>query len=511
MPSVMKTLLLNPPSFENFDGGAGSRWPATREIESYWYPVWLTYPAGMLPGSRLVDAPPHKITPQQTIDISRDYEFVVVFTSTVGFQSDLKLARAIKEAKPGIKIAFVGPHVQIKPAESLLASSDIDFVVRGEFDYAVTEYAQGKPLSEIANASYIKDGKVVHNQTRAPLHTAELDELPFATDVYKRDLTIERYSVPFLLHPFVSFYTSRGCPAQCTFCLWPQTLSGHTWRVRSVDSVAREFEQAHKMFPQAREFFFDDDTFNIRKDRVLELCKRFKPVGFQWSCTARVHSDYETLKAMADAGARLFIVGFESGDPQILKNIKKGATVEMARTFAANCKKVGIRVHGDFIIGLPGETKETIQKTMDFARELDSETIQVSIAHAYPGTELYNFADANGFLATEALADAGGHQLPHLEYPGLGREEMMEAVNRFYDSYYFRPRVAWRIVREALWDAHERKRLYHEAVSFLRLRAERWKYAKKGEAPAKNHPPSVGVGTIPTPTSAEFPTETQGA
>jgi hopanoid biosynthesis associated radical SAM protein HpnJ len=511
MPSVMKTLLLNPPSFENFDGGAGSRWPATREIESYWYPVWLTYPAGMLPGSRLVDAPPHKITPQQTIDISRDYEFVVVFTSTVGFQSDLKLARAIKEAKPGIKIAFVGPHVQIKPAESLLASSDIDFVVRGEFDYAVTEYAQGKPLSEIANASYIKDGKVVHNQTRAPLHTAELDELPFATDVYKRDLTIERYSVPFLLHPFVSFYTSRGCPAQCTFCLWPQTLSGHTWRVRSVESVAREFEQAHKMFPQAKEFFFDDDTFNIRKDRVLELCKRFKPVGFQWSCTARVHSDYETLKAMADAGARLFIVGFESGDPQILKNIKKGATVEMARTFAANCKKVGIRVHGDFIIGLPGETKETIQKTMDFARELDSETIQVSIAHAYPGTELYSFADANGFLATEALADAGGHQLPHLEYPGLGREEMMDAVNRFYDSYYFRPRVAWRIVREALWDAHERKRLYHEAVSFLRLRAERWKYARKGETPAKNHPPSVGVGTIPTPTSAEFPTETQGA
>ncbi|HXT86734.1 MAG TPA: hopanoid biosynthesis associated radical SAM protein HpnJ [Verrucomicrobiae bacterium] len=504
----MKTLLLNPPSFENFDGGASSRWPATREIESYWYPVWLTYPAGMLPGSRLLDAPPHKISAQQTIDISRDYEFVVVFTSTVGFESDLKLARAIKEGKPGIKIAFVGPHVQIKPAESLLASSDIDFVVRGEFDYAVVDYANGKPLSEIANASYLKDGQVVHNPTRPPLHTAELDELPFATDVYKRDLTIERYNVPFLLHPFVSFYTSRGCPAQCTFCLWPQTLSGHTWRVRSVDSVAREFEQAHKMFPQAKEFFFDDDTFNIRKDRVIELCKRFKSVGFRWSCTARVHSDYETLKAMADAGARLFIVGFESGDPQILKNIKKGATVEMARTFASNCKKVGIRVHGDFIIGLPGETRETIQKTMDFARELDCETIQVSIAHAYPGTELYNFADANGFLATEALADSGGHQLPHLEYPGLGREEMMEAVNRFYDSYYFRPRVAWRIVREALWDAHERKRLYHEAVSFLKLRSERWRYAKNGHAPTKQ-PPSVG--SIPTATSAELPTETQGA
>jgi len=511
MPSVMKTLLLNPPSFENFDGGAGSRWPATREIESYWYPVWLTYPAGMLPGSRLLDAPPHKVSPQQTIEISKDYEFLVLFTSTVGFQSDLNLVRKMKEVNPGLKVAFVGPHVQIKPAETLLASRDIDFIVRGEFDYAVTDFANGKPLNGIANASYIQDGSVVHNPTRAPLHTAELDELPFATDTYKRDLTIERYTVPFLLHPFVSFYTSRGCPAQCTFCLWPQTLSGHTWRVRSVDSVAREFEQAHRMFPQAKEFFFDDDTFNIRKDRVLELCKRFKPVGFQWSCTARVHSDCETLSAMADAGARLFIVGFESGDPQILKNIKKGATIEMARTFAANCKKVGIRVHGDFIIGLPGETKETIQKTMDFARELDSETIQVSMAHAYPGTELYNFASANGFLATEALTDIGGHQLPHLEYPGLKREEMMEAVNRFYDSYYFRPRVAWRIVREALWDAHERKRLFHEAVSFLRLRAERLKYAKSGKGPVKQPPPSISATPVVSHPSAEFPTETQGA
>jgi radical SAM superfamily enzyme YgiQ (UPF0313 family) len=365
MASVMKTLLLNPPSFEKFDGGAGSRWPATREIESYWYPVWLTYPAGMLEGSRLLDGPPHHITPAEVVQIAQDYEFVVLFTSTVGFWSDLKMARAMKEKKPGLKICFVGPQVQIKPAESLLASPDIDFVVRGEFDLSVVEYAQGKPLSEILSASYVKDGKVVHNPQRPMLQTAELDALPFATEVYQKHLTIEKYNVPFLLNPYVSFYTTRGCPALCTFCLWPQTLSGHAWRVRSVENVAREFRQAHKMFPQAKEFFFDDDTFNIRKDRVLALCKEFKPVGFQWSCTARVHSDYETLKAMADAGARLLIVGFESGDPQILKNLKKGATVEMGRTFVQNCKKVGIHVHGDFIIGLPGETKETIEKTIN--------------------------------------------------------------------------------------------------------------------------------------------------
>ena len=480
MPDVMKTVLLNPPSFENFDGGAGSRWPATREIESYWYPVWLSYPAGLIPGSRLVDASPHGIDWRQTIEICKDYEFLVLFTSTVGFASDIKLLRKIKEGNPSLKVAFVGPHGHIKPDETLNSSEDIDFVVRGEFDHAVADYAHGKPLEQILGASYRKDGQIVHNAPRPQLHTAELDALPFATDIYKRDLQIERYNVPFLLHPYVSFYTTRGCPALCTFCMWPQTISGHAWRTRSTDNVVREVTQALEYFPQMKEIFFDDDTFNIRKDRAMELSAKFKPLKFQWSSTARVHSDYETLKAMADGGARLFIVGFESGDAQILKNIKKGATVEMGRTFMKNCRKVGIRVHGDFIIGLPGETKETIQNTIEFAKQLDCETIQVSLAHAMPGTELHESMAKQGFLRVEALADHGGHQLPHIEYPHLSKAEMMAGVSRFYDEYYFRPRVAWRIVREALWDGNERKRLYHEAVEFLKLRAERVKWARRG-------------------------------
>ena len=486
MFSVMKTLLLNPPSFDNFDGGAGSRWPATRETESFWYPVWLSYPAGLLPDSRLLDAPAHKITAAETVKIAREYEFVVVFTSTVGFENDLRLVRQMKECEPDLKVAFVGPPVQVRPAESLMASADIDFVVRGEFDYAVAEFAKGKPLQEISGVSYRSGGQVIHNAPRPPLDTEELDRLPFATEVYKRDLAIENYNVPFLMHPYVALYTSRGCPPQCTFCLWPQTLSGHEWRVRSAENVAQEMRQALKAFPQVKEFHFDDDCFNIRKDRILELCAKLKPLGFRWSCNARVHSDFETLKAMAEAGVRLLIVGFESGDPTILKNIKKGATLEMARAFAKNCRKLGILIHGDFVIGLPGETKHSIQRTIDFAQELDTDTIQVSIAHAFPGTEFYDYARRNNFLRGEALADTQGHQLPHLDYPWLGPEEMMAGVNRFYDSYYFRPKVIWRIVRKAVWDAHERKRLYHEAVEFLRVRTERWRYARKRR--------QVGVG-----------------
>jgi radical SAM superfamily enzyme YgiQ (UPF0313 family) len=244
--------------------------------------------------------------------------------------------------------------------------------------------------------------------------------------------------------------------------------------------VVAEFQQAMKLFPQAKEFFFDDDTFNIRRDRVLEVCAKLKPLGFRWSANARTHTDYDTLKSMADAGCRLLIVGFESGDAQILKNIKKGTTPEMGLTFMQNCKKVGLTVHADFIIGLPGETKETIARTIDYAKQLDADTVQVSVAHAYPGTELYQYAAKNGFLATEQRSDGGGHQLPHIVYPGLSLEDMMAGMNTFYDSYYLRPRVVWRIVKKALWDSHERKRLYGEAVEYLRVRAERWKYVRNG-------------------------------
>src|SRR5262249_39313166 len=147
----------------------------------------------------------------------------VIFTSSAGFRSDVRLATEMKEAKPDLRIAFVGPHVQVKPDECFTATEAIDFIVRGEFDHALFEFATDRPPLEIAGASYRQDGRIVHNPGRALLHTEELDRLPFATEVYKRDLTIENYNVPFLLHPYVAFYTSRGCPALCTFCLWPQT------------------------------------------------------------------------------------------------------------------------------------------------------------------------------------------------------------------------------------------------------------------------------------------------
>jgi hopanoid biosynthesis associated radical SAM protein HpnJ len=472
----MRTLFLNPPSFENFDGGASSRWPATREIESYWYPVWLCYPAGMLPDSKVLDAPPHKISVEQTVETAKSFELLVLFTSTPGFYVDVRMAEMMKEANSKLKVCFVGPPVTTDPEGTLRDHKAIDFVIRKEFDHQIVDYANGKPLEEIPGASFRKNGGIVSNPDAAPIEN--LDALPWVTKVYKRDLDFRRYNVPFLLNPFVAFYSSRGCPAMCTFCLWPQTHSGHRWRLRSADDVANEARWARDNFDGLREIFFDDDTFNYQKRRTIEICKKLEPLKLTWSCTSRVTTDQETLQAMKDAGCRLMIVGYESGDPQILKNIKKGATIDMARRFTANCKKVGIKIHGDFIVGLPGETRESIRRTVDFAKELDTETIQVSVAHPYPGTEFYSYVEENNLITIDSMTDDGGHQLPNIIYPGLDRAELMQSVEQFYDEYYFRPRAAWRIVRGAIFDSSERKRLYKEAREYLDLRSKRKKFIR---------------------------------
>jgi radical SAM superfamily enzyme YgiQ (UPF0313 family) len=378
----------------------------------------------------------------------------------------------MKDTNPKLKVAFVGPPVTIEPEKALLTRV-VDLIVRREFDYQIARYAMGAPLEELPGVSFRKNGSIIHNPEGGVVEN--LDDLPWVTKIYKRDLDVTRYNVPFLHHPFISLYTSRGCPAMCTFCLWPQTHSGHRWRLRSSDDVAAEVRYALNAFPKIKEIFFDDDTFNYRKARTLELCAKLKALKFTWSCTSRVTTDYETLKAMKESGCRLLIVGYESGDPQILKNIKKGATIEMALRFTENCKKLGLAIHGDFIIGLPGETRETIRRTIDFAKRLDTETVQVSIAHALPGTELHDYGTTNG-LITLSMADDAGHQLPNITYPGMDEAELVDAVERFYGAYYFRPRVVWRVVRNAIFHSHERRRLAKEAREYLSLRSKRKRF-----------------------------------
>ncbi len=437
---MMRTLFLNPPSYAGFDGGAGSRYQARREVRSFWYPTWLAQPAALVPDSRLVDAPPAGLTLADVVPMAREYELAVLYTSSPTFAGDVKVAEAMKEENPGLLIGFAGPKVAVEPEPSLLASPAIDFVAREEFDFTIAEVAEGRPMADIDGISYRDGGSVVHNAGREVLQ--DMDRLPFVTPVYKRDLRIEDYYIGYLRHPYVSLYTGRGCRSRCTFCLWPQTVGGHRYRTRSVASVLAEAALAKELFPQMKELFFDDDTFTDDRARAEEIARGLGRLGITWSCNAKANVPRETLRVMRDNGLRLLLVGYESGSQQILINIKKGLRVERARRFAADCRDLGITVHGTFIIGLPGETRETIQETIRFAREVNPHSIQVSVAAPYPGTELYRQARENGWLPEDedgaALVGQDGTQLAALSYPGLGHTEILESADALYKRFYFR-------------------------------------------------------------------------
>jgi hopanoid biosynthesis associated radical SAM protein HpnJ len=463
----MKTLFLNPPAYEDFDGGAGSRYQATREVWSFWYPTWLCYPAGLIPNSRVLDAPPEHLNQAQVVAIAQEYDFVVVHTSTPSFRLDVRTAQMIKDANPKCLIAFVGGHVTVEADTSLRSSPAIDLIARKEFDYALRDVAMGKDWSAIPGLSYRRNGTIAHNPDPVPLTTEALDGLPFVTQIYHRDLDYRKYNSPYCQYPYVSLYTGRGCPARCTFCLWPQVTTGHSYRTRSPQNVFEEVKDVKRLFPEMKELFFDDDTFTADPARAARLAHMFKPLGLCWSTNARANVDRETLRMLKEGGLRLFVVGYESGNEQILKNIKKGVSLERARRFTNDCHDLGILIHGTFIVGLPGETLRTIEESIRFAREMNPETIQVSLASPYPGTHFYEYVKENNFLVQDIYNDEAGYQRCTVSYPDASAEEIFDAVERFYRKYYFRPKYFLKAVKKMAKSSDERKRMLREAGEFL--------------------------------------------
>lgn len=480
---MSQTLFLSPPSFDGFDGGAGSRYQARREVTSYWYPTWLAQPAALVRGSRLLDCPPHGIGIAECLEQAKAYDHVIIHTSTPSLRNDCKVAEAIKAQRPATTIGFVGAHAAVLPAETLKASPAIDWVGRKEFDFTCQEVAAGRELATVAGLSYRdRDGKIRHNPERELIQ--DMDALPWVADVYHRDLQIEKYFIGYLLHPYVSMYTGRGCPAQCTFCLWPQTIGGHKYRVRSAQNVADEMAYMKRLFPQVKEFFFDDDTFTANLPRAREIAKKLAPLGLTWSCNSRANLDYDTISFFKDCGLRLFLVGYESGSDTILRNIKKGVTTDEMRRFTKDCHRAGVTVHGTFILGLPVETPETIEQTINFARELDVFSIQVSLAAPYPGTELFEHARMNGWFTQHDktdLVEGDGFQQSTLEYPGLNKEQIFAALEEFYHRYYFNrfgkllvPRKpSWRIFKSMLEDRDVFRRRLREGLEFFTSLAQR--------------------------------------
>jgi radical SAM superfamily enzyme YgiQ (UPF0313 family) len=235
--------------------------------------------------------------------------------------------------------------------------------------------------------------------------------------------------------------------------------------------VADEMAYMKKIFPQVREFFFDDDTFTANLPRAREIAKKLAPLGVHWSCNSRANLDYDTIKSFKDNGLRLFLVGYESGNDDILTRIKKGVTMAEMRRFTKDCHKADVVIHGTFILGLPVETQKSIENTINFAKELDVFSLQVSLAAPYPGTELYEQAKLNGWFAkkekTDLLGDVG-YQSSTIEYPGLNKEEIFEEVERFYRTYYFRPKPILRIVKTMLEDKDVMVRRLREGFEFFK-------------------------------------------
>jgi hopanoid biosynthesis associated radical SAM protein HpnJ len=469
----LKTLFLQAPSFDGFDGGAGSRYQAKREIKSYWYPTWLAQPAALVPDSRVLDAPADELTVNECLEIARGYDLIIMHTSTPSFPTDARFAEMLRRDNPAVMIGLVGAKTMVDPEGSLKAALAVDFVCREEFDYTCKDVAAGLALPDIKGLSYRGgDGRIVHNLPRAMIEN--MDELPFVAPVYQRDLKIANYFIGYLKHPYVSFYTGRGCRSKCTFCLWPQTVGGHRYRVRSAANVIAEVRWIKENMPEVKEIMFDDDTFTDTSNlpRVEEIALGMGALGMTWSCNAKANVPYRTLKVMKDNGLRLLLVGFESGDDQILLNIKKGLRTDIARRFSSDCRKLGILVHGTFILGLPGETKETIEKTINFAKEINPHTIQVSLAAPYPGTTLYKQAVDNGWLTENEAANLvndKGVQLAAISYPHLSKQEIFHSMEEFYKRFYFRPNKIWEIVREMLGSWEMMKRRLREGVEFFRF------------------------------------------
>ena len=476
----MKAVLLNPPFLPKFS--RNSRSPAVTKGGTIYYPIWLSYTAGVLEKEgfevKLIDAPAQKLSLQDTVDEIKRFEpeLVVIDTSTPSIDNDIKVAESVKDATNSF-ITLVGTHVSALPEETLKTSEKIDAIARKEYDYTIKDLAfvlKGKKdLKSILGLSFREKGRIVHNPDRPMIQN--LDELPFVTSVYKKYLNVKNYFYSSAEYPMVMIMTGRGCPFRCFFCNWPQVFFERKYRLRSPENVVAEFEFIVKDLPEVKEVGVEDDTLTADIPRVREICRLLIEKGInkklKWYANVRVALDLETMKMMKKAGCRLIIPGYESGVQEILDNAHKGITLEQSREFAKNAKKAGLMVHGCFIIGLPGETKETARKTIDFAKELDPDDAQFFPLIPYPGTEAYEWAKKNNYILTEDFSEWSTKEGWHnsiVSTPNLTNKEILALCNQAKLEFYLRPKFIFKTIKLVITNPGEIGRVAKASNIFFR-------------------------------------------
>ncbi len=460
----MKTaLVLVPPNIPSMDSAAGGRFQATYNADgaeaSHWIPLWICYAAGAVPTARAMDCNVEGVSREEFLRTVPDYDIYVFFGNQETVAYDLKTAQQLSEVKPDSMITFAGPYSSVVP-ERMVGAPGVSAAIRGEIEGPLRELCENRPLAEIRGLTWMDGTEMVTNPDIEPFE--DLDSLTWASKIIRRDLPLLRYRIPYLNYPYISIFSGRGCPYRCTYCLWPQVLSGHRYRKRTIADVAEEMIWIHSAMPEIREIQIEDDTFTCDRDRVLELCDALDGKGITWSCCARYDLPLELLARMKQAGARNLVVGFESGNDEILKNIRKGLTTSQSRQFMKDCHKVGLLVHGCFVFGLPGETLDTLNETLEYSLELNPDTVQFTIASPYEGTKFNDYLKEHGYLKESGIT-ASGHLSAAYDYPDLSGKQINQFCQDAWKSYYLRPSTILHHIGSALTNLEDAKRLAHGA------------------------------------------------
>lgn len=473
----MHIVFINPPFKAEYGKfSRESRSPAITKSGALYYPLWLIYAAAYSKKQGhhvdFIDAPAKPLNAGETIDLVRNKvqdENKILFvldTSTPSIKSDAEFGKSLKEHFPNSFVILVGTHPTACAEETLGYSNTLDAVAIGEYDYIIHELAtaldQKTDLCKVRGLCLNLGGDFVRTE---PMPLIEkLDEIPFASAFIKEYLDENDYFFAAAEFPEIQIFTGRGCPFQCNFCVYPQTMHGHKFRARSATNVVDEFEYIVQNFPKVREVVVEDDTFTADKRRVQEICDLLITKGInkklRWLCNARVNLDLETMKLMKKAGCRLIIPGIESGNQQILNNIKKGTKVEQFQEYVKNAKKTGLLIHACYMVGNQGETRETMEDTLRLALRLNTDTAQFFPLIPYPGTGAYKWAKDNNYIEldyTRYCKENGTHNTV-LNLPGLSAEEMVSFCNEARRKYYLRPRYILHRIKVGLTDWNDFKR-----------------------------------------------------
>lgn len=402
-------------------------------------------------------------------------DLIVNQATTPSIDSDIAAVGLLREAT-GARTVLVGSHVSAEPQDTMeRAGGAVDAVVLGEYDFVLRDLANGVPLEECAGLALRRNGVYAETGPREPIRN--LDELAFPA--WDR-IDIRDYRDAGKLFPFLTLLSGRGCYGRCTFCQLPQVMNGRRYRARSVDHVLGEVDYDLKLFPNLREIMFEDDTFVMKgnRERLAEICEAFirRGRGISWSANARVDlNDLEMMRLIKRSGCRMLCVGFEFGDQAVLDAVCKGTTVDDMHTFAENAHKAGIRLHGCFMFGGPGETRDTARKTIELACRLNIDTAQFSGVVAYPGTSYYAWAKANGHLIPTRWrdwVDENLEQCATVRCPELSVAEINALIDEGLRRFYLRPSQMWRMLRNIRGVADIKAKL-HGLRSFVNYFAER--------------------------------------